>query len=189
MRKMDLKELAQYTYQGLKKQGISVTLSGGACVSIYTENAYQSIDLDFIREIHETFKNTSSAMDSLGFVRTGRRFNHPQSEFYVEFPAPPLTVGEEAPKEVREYIIRTSLGDIGVKMLSPTDCVKDRLCAFFHWNDRQSLDQAFMVASSQKVDRAELKRWAENEGMEGKYEIFLTHLKKKAPRKKQVRQK
>jgi hypothetical protein len=46
---MNLEELAQYTYGGLKEDGIDVTLSGGACVSIYTCNAYQSGDLDFIR--------------------------------------------------------------------------------------------------------------------------------------------
>jgi len=55
-KKMRLQELAHHTYQGLKKKGINVTLSGGACVSIYTENAYQSGDLDFIRNMTDSFE-------------------------------------------------------------------------------------------------------------------------------------
>ena len=31
-----------------------------------------------------------------------------------------------------------------LKLLSPTDCVKDRLAAYYHWNDRQSLEQAIL---------------------------------------------
>ncbi|MDI6740798.1 MAG: hypothetical protein QME74_10605 [Candidatus Edwardsbacteria bacterium] len=37
-------------------------------------------------------------------------------------------------------------------LLSPTDCVKDRLAAYFHWNDRQSLEQAGLVADNRKID-------------------------------------
>ena len=131
-KKLGLQELAQYTYQGLKRQKILVTLSGGACVSIYTQNAYQSSDLDFIPQLNFDLKKITLAMEELGFSRQGRHFIHPRSDFFVEFPAPPLTVGEEVPKVVREYAITTSLGRLGVRMLSPTDCVKDRLCGFFY---------------------------------------------------------
>jgi hypothetical protein len=178
MKKMNLPELAQYTCRGLKQKGIGVTLSGGACVSIYTENAYQSADLDFIREMSDSFEKTSVVMETLGFARQGRRFTHPQSEFYVEFPAPPLTVGEERPKEIVEHMLHTSLGNIPVTMLSPTDCVKDRLCGFFHWNDLQSLDQALMVAARQQVDLREIKRWAEKEGMAEKHGVFAAAMRK-----------
>jgi hypothetical protein len=45
-----------------------------------------------------------------------------------------------------------------LKVLSPTDCVKDRLCAFYFWNDLQGLEQAVLVAKSQQVDLKEIKR-------------------------------
>ena len=39
--------------------------------------------------------------------------------------------------------------DLG--LLSPTDCVKDRLAAFYHWKDQQSLEPAIQRGSVQKV--------------------------------------
>lgn len=45
---MNIGELAAYVCDHLMKNGMKVTLSGGACVSIYSENRYQSFDLDFI---------------------------------------------------------------------------------------------------------------------------------------------
>ena len=54
--------------------------------------------------------------------------------------------------------------------------VKDRLAAFYHWDDRQSLEQALMVTKAQKVDLLEINRWSEREGMSGKFEIFMNLL-------------
>jgi hypothetical protein len=41
-------ELASFDESHLRKQGIDVVISGGACVSIYSSNRYVSIDLDLI---------------------------------------------------------------------------------------------------------------------------------------------
>ncbi len=62
-------------------------------------------------------------------------------------------------------------------LLTPTDCVKDRLAAFFHWNDPQSLEQAFMVAQSQDIDMKEVKRWSLKEGHSDKYKVFTDSVK------------
>lgn len=185
MRRMGLEELAQYTYQGLKARGIEVTLSGGACVSLYTENACQSSDLDFIRGLAVPIGEVAKAMEELGFMREGRRFLHPRSDFHVEFPPPPLTVGEEPPGEAREYPVVSPGGRRPVRMISPTDCVKDRLCGFFYWNDRQSLDQAVLVALARKVDLAEIAAWAGRERMRDRHAEFEAALAEKrgAPRK------
>lgn len=174
--KMGLQELAQYTYQELKKHGIEVTLSGGACVTIYSENAYMSGDLDFIRNLHDRFETVSGVMETLGFKRQGRHFTHPDSELFVEFPAPPLTVGNEAPKQVVEHPMNTPKGNAPVRMLSPTDCVKDRLCGYFYWNDQQCLEQAILVSKSQKVDMKEVERWSKHERMAEKFREFAVLL-------------
>jgi hypothetical protein len=34
----------------------------------------------------------------------------------------------------------------------PTDCVKDRLAAFYHWGDRQGLEQAILVLKTNAID-------------------------------------
>ena len=45
-----LEELAAIISQALEVAGILATLSGGAAVSIYTNNRYQSEDLDFVTD-------------------------------------------------------------------------------------------------------------------------------------------
>jgi len=43
-------ELAAFICTHLRKQGIEVTLTGGSCVSIFSEDEYISMDLDFIEK-------------------------------------------------------------------------------------------------------------------------------------------
>src|SRR5262249_43290553 len=78
----------------------------------------------------------------------------------VEFPNGPLSVGEERPKEIAQRKLRTGI----LRLLSPTDCVKDRLTWWIHGKDRQSLEQAVAVAQRVSVDLAELRRWVRGEG-------------------------
>lgn len=45
--KIGIKELAGLISEKLREEGIDTILVGGACVTIYTKNKYQSFDLDF----------------------------------------------------------------------------------------------------------------------------------------------
>jgi hypothetical protein len=65
-------------------------------------------------------------------------------------------------------------------LLSPTDCVKDRLAAFYHWNDRQCLEQALLVIESRKVDLREIRRWSRVENKSAEYESIRGMLAKAA---------
>jgi hypothetical protein len=154
-------------------------------VVIYTRNAYQSGGLDFIRQLHDGFEKVADVMAGLGFARQGRHFTHAESGFIVEFPPPPLSVGNEPPASIGEKILETRLGKLPVKMLSPTDCVKDRLCGYFYWNDLQCLEQATMVAVAREkdVDAKELKRWARQEGMLERFSVYEEGLRKRRPGK------
>jgi hypothetical protein len=53
----------------------------------------------------------------------------------------------------------------------------DRLAAFYHWNDRQSLEQALLVAKKHPIGLSKIQRWSKNENMLDKYQIFLKYLK------------
>lgn len=64
------------------------------------------------------------------------------------------------------------------KMLSPTQCVMDRLAAWFHWSDRRSLIHAIWIFQRHPVNLTKVKNWAKNEGALEKYEEFLDQLKK-----------
>lgn len=168
-----LEELAAIVCTTLESAGINSVLSGGAVVSIYTNNAYESDDLDFISPASTS--KIAEAMASLGFDRKGRMFVHPQSRYYVEFPAGPLAIGDELIRPNEVGVKRTGAGTI--RLLTPTQCVMDRLAAYFHWNDLQSLDQALMVASRQKISIGKLDSWAKREGATDKLQTFKQRLR------------
>lgn len=159
VKNMNLSEFAVLVYNHLKKKGIRCVLTGGACVSIYTDNQYQSYDLDFIDETESSRKEVNQALSEIGFFEENRYFRHPDTKFFVEFPSGPLSVGSEPVKNI--VTLKFPSGQL--KLLSPTDCVKDRLSAYYHWNDRQSLEQALLVARNQKIDLKEIRRWSKHE--------------------------
>ena len=79
-------EIASLVSQALEAEGIVAVLSGGAAVSIYSENKYESVDLDFITSARNTA--IAKALEPLGFVHTsgGKDLTHPGTEYGVEFP-------------------------------------------------------------------------------------------------------
>lgn len=171
--KIGIKKLAALTSEKLRGQGIDTVLVGGACVSIYTKNKYESFDLDFVT--HATIKQVSPILAELGFQRKGsRHFIHPECPFFIEFVAPPAAVGNEPLKG--ENKLKTELGTL--VLMTPTDSVKDRLAAYYHWDDPQALEQALMVAESQRIGYSEIKRWSEQEGQSEKHREFLKQLRR-----------
>lgn len=98
---------------------------------------------------------------------------HRYSLLFVKSPAGPLSVGEERPREITNLKTATGI----VRLLSPTDCVKDRLTWWFHSGDRQCLEQAVAVASVTAIDLAELRRWSVGEGKSAEFEIIAQQLK------------
>ena len=56
--------------------------------------------------------------------------------------------------------------------------VLDRLAAFYHWRDRQGLDQAVLVAAQQVVDLDEIERWSVREGHTEAHREFAGRVKK-----------
>jgi hypothetical protein len=169
---MSQAELTAYIQDRLQKEGIPVVLSGGSAVSFYSSDKYVSKDVDLINTNFVRRSKIKSVMETIGFYEKGRYFVHPETQFFVEFPDGPLSVGEEPVKEVSEFKLSTGT----LRVLSATDCVKDRLCAFYFWNDQQGLAQAVLVAQNQSVDLKEIKRWSQTEGKTREYEIFKKKL-------------
>jgi hypothetical protein len=163
---MSLAELAAFVCTQLGKHGIKAVLSGGACVSIYTDNPYESFDLDFIEIVPTGRKRIEEALSEIGFAEENRYFKHPDTGFIVEFPAGPLAVGKEPVRAIDEMDFPTG----SLLLLSPTDCVKDRLAAFYHWNDLQCLEQALLVTGAKKVDLREIMRWSAAENKSPEFE-------------------
>ncbi len=172
---MSLVELGSYICTALAKAHIEVVLSGGSCVQIYSDGAYTSYDLDMINRYNEPFKKIQSVMQSLCFQEEGKYFTHPDTHYFIEFPPGPLGVGDAAVTSIAE--MTTAYGTL--KLLSPNDCVKDRLAAYYHWNDLQSLTQAIQVAEKQGVDLKDIEAWSKKEHSFEKFAHFKTALKKR----------
>jgi hypothetical protein len=166
---MSAAELAAYVCQALGTAGITVTLTGGACVAIWSNGAYLSKDLDFVEQGIVPRRDIRKVLHGLGFREENRYFTHPDTEFFIEFPSGPLAVGDQPVHECAERQFPTGT----LRLLTPTDCVKDRLAAWFHWNDQQALGQALLVARAQPVDIAEIRRWARREGKSDWFKQFL----------------
>jgi hypothetical protein len=174
---MDLGELAAYVSSHLESKGIRVVLSGGGCVAIYASDRYTSMDLDFIDRLHTTRRQLKAALAEIGFSEKARYFVHPETRFFLEFPSGPLAVGGEPVAEVEELRLATGT----LRLLSPTDCIKDRLAAFYHWNDQQCLQQAVWVAQRRRVDWDELERWSRQEGAMEKFAAFRKKFEDDSP--------
>lgn len=169
---IDARNLSAFICQYLMDKGIHVVLTGGACVTIFSGNIYVSRDLDFVPDDIELMSKVTQALEEIGFLKKGRHYIRKDCPFLIEFVNPPLAIGGEKVKNINT--IRTKYGTLNI--LSPTDCVKDRLAAYFHWNDRQSLEQAILVTKAQKIDQKEVKLWAKNENMLDKYNDYLARL-------------
>lgn len=169
---MSIGEFAALVASHLQSKDISTVLTGGAVVSIYTENKYMSYDADFISPAEH--KVIVKAMEELGFERHGKEFRHKNTDFFVEFPSGPLAIGDQLVDAEAELDFKGHK----LKLLSPTQSVMDRLAAYFHWNDLQCLDQAIWITEKHPIQIEKIKKWAKIEGELDKFNIFLNNFKK-----------
>lgn len=169
---MNLKDFATAVAKALNEKGIDVILTGGAVVSIYSEGKYVSQDADFISQSDQG--EISKALENIGFKKLGKDFAHPKSDFTVEFPGRHLMIGDTLMKP-EGHITKNNFT---LKLLSPTQCVMDRLAAYYHWNDPQSLEQALLVAKAHPIKVNKVKSWSKSERAEDKFKEFLRQLSK-----------
>lgn len=174
IRKMTQGELGAFVQSTLREKEIEVVLSGGAAVAIYSDNRYVSKDLDLINVYGVNRRKIRDAMITMGFYEEGRYYRHPDSQFFVEFPPGPLAIGQESVRQIVEKKFSTGI----LKVISPTDCVKDRLAAYYHWGDQQSLSQATLVAQKNKINVDEIRRWSLAEGKLEEFERIKDKLRK-----------
>lgn len=170
--KANLGEIAAFVCSHLSSKKIDCVLSGGACVSIYSANQYQSFDLDFIETGYTKRRDLKAAMEEIGFFEHNKYFKRDDCKFFVEFPSGPLAVGSEPVREIITLKFRT--GEL--RIISPTESVKDRLAAYYFWDDLQSLEQALMISRQNDVDLKEVERWSRVEDKLDLYKKFINLL-------------
>ncbi|OFZ21707.1 MAG: hypothetical protein A2X94_15555 [Bdellovibrionales bacterium GWB1_55_8] len=167
-------ELWRYVAFHLKKAGVDSVLVGGAVVAIYSQGAYRSGDLDMIVARSELPK-VDAVLATLGFQKVrGRHFEHPDcAHIIIEFPAGPISIGDDYKIQPKEVEVEGSK----IKIFTPTDCVRDRLASYIHFDARECLDQAVLVATRQPVDLAKVKEWCRQEGGMDAYKKFEEKLR------------
>ncbi len=167
-------ELAAYVCSSLEKNGIDTVLSGGCCVEIYSNSRYTSDDIDLIDRFNGGHRKIKEFMESIGFKEYSikRYFVHKDTKYFVEFPRGPLGIGDEVVKNIEKLEMDTGI----LKLLSTTDCIKDRLAGYYYWDDMQNLEQAVMVALENDFDIVDIEKWSKKEGKLEKFNIFKKKL-------------
>lgn len=180
-----LEELAAIVSEALEEAGITATLAGGAAVSIYSDNKYESVDLDFVTAA--LVDDLQTVLEPLGFVHKGRPrlsvFDHPETKWYLEFPPAPLSFGGMYVDPSQCARINTGSGRL--RVITPTHSVMDRLIAAAAWNEPQSLEQALLVTAHcvDRIDWRALDQWVVSEGIQSSKEVveYYEKIKRKRP--------
>lgn len=177
-RESTLADICFRVSQALGAHGIAAVLTGGSAAAVYAPHVYTSYDADFILERDEPLTEIVDALAPIGFTRDGksRIFVHPDTSFTIDFPRGPLAVGGDY---VHETATLTN-GDMTLRILSPTDCVRDRLAHFYHWDDYTALNAAVAVAAANidNVNTDLLRSWSTREESLNKFTEFERRLSK-----------
>ena len=159
-------ELWEYVAAHLARRGIDTVMVGGSVVAVYTEGLYQSGDIALVLTAGDRTR-VAEALAEIGFLPAGRLFKHPRCDYiYLDFPIGPVAIGDDYSVVPAERVV----DGITIRILSPTDCVKDRLASYIHFSARECLDQAALVAQRQTVDAKAIRKWCGKEGRLDAYE-------------------
>jgi len=173
-----LEDTAVAVSRALRDAGFTAVLTGDACATIYSHGAYLSHDLDFIIRAGGKRAELDAAMAVTGFSRSHDRYVHPSCPFFVEFPRGPLSIGDDT--SITPATIK--IGRTAIPALSPTDSCRDRLAAFYHWSDRQSLLSAVEIALHQRVNMTTIRRWSDHEGHAERFAEFRDEVARRRKR-------
>ncbi len=147
----------------LEHHSIVGVLTGGSAATVYAPNVYTSRDADFVLTQYPEQTRLERALAEIGYARSATEgmYEHAKSVYTVDFPKGPLAVGGD-------YVRETSMLErrgLRLRILTVTDCVRDRLAGFYHWNDYTSLNAAVGVARAHRahIDFERIAEWTERE--------------------------
>lgn len=182
-RRATLGEVALRVGDVLRRHGIRAVLTGGACAYLRSGGLHSSLDVDLVLTSPPTRGALDAAMAEIGFRRRGDHYTHPGLSFIVEFPPGPLALGTD--NSVRAVLYRR--GRWATLALSATDSCRDRLAAFYHWNDRQALSVAVAIALRNVVRMRTIRDWSRSERAEARCQEFEDEVARARSRRRRRR--
>jgi len=163
-------QLAAIVAEHLQQRGVEVVLVGGLAVEIYAENLYLTKDIDMVNTNYLKPSQLHKVMGELGFRKQGRVYVHDTTDITVEFPPGPLAVGHNLIKSTTQIQVAHGV----IPILHVMDVVKDRIAAFIHWHDRQSLVQAMGIMLKHRIKPVALKAFCISEGGDASFMLLNT---------------
>lgn len=138
MEELTLSELAATVATHLKRHGMEVVVVGGSAITAHVPDVYTSMDIDFAVTTGIDRRKISRALKDLGFLEQGRVYANPETVYVLDFVANTPYIDHHA---ITDYAdLRTPAGTFRVFRLE--DAIADRVAAFIHWSDSESLDVA-----------------------------------------------
>jgi len=117
---------------------------GGSAITIHVPDVYTSYDID-LAVINGTRRRAfQKALEEINFHAADRSFAHPDTLYTVDFVAETPYIDQHAITEFVE--IQTTLGNVRTYRLE--DALADRIAAFVHWSDGESLAVAERTVSA-----------------------------------------
>ncbi len=152
----------------LQKNNIEAVLVGGGVATIYSQGKYMSGDIDFVMGWGNTHSQIKTPLESIGFTREGTIYRHPSTTFSLDFSNPPVDIGDNNDPE----IVEQEFNGQSIKILSPSECIKDRLNKFTHWNDESAMQAAVAVAKSVPYSITKVEQFCKVNKMETAFSEF-----------------
>ncbi|HME82635.1 MAG TPA: hypothetical protein VKF82_11275 [Candidatus Eremiobacteraceae bacterium] len=131
-------EIAALASKELEAAGIKAAVVGGSAVTAYVPDVYTSHDIDFAAINGASRREFGDAVAKIGFRASGRDFVHPEVAYSLDLVADTPFVDQRAIKDFTT--LPTRFGT--VRVLHFEDAIADRIAAFLHWADSQSLEVA-----------------------------------------------
>lgn len=174
-KKCTLEELWKHVAVHLETEDIGVTLVGGGVATIYSKGKYLSGDLDFVLDSMFTKHNqVEQKLKKIGFIKYGVIYRHPDCKFTLEYKSPPIEIGEDSRVEP-EVIVHDG---VNIKILTATDCIKDRLNKYHLYKDYEAFEAAVSVALEQGFAVERVEHFCRANNIQLVFEKFILELDK-----------
>ena len=167
-----LRQIAARLRAHLVAHGLDPVLTGRACASIYAGGNIKPRTLEFVLAEYSVGE-LEDAMRELGFrADGGSAYASKRCPVDVVFMPPPLSVGDDVVQSTS--LVRSAGGE--VRLLTPTDCVRERLSMYYQWGDREAFQDAVDVARNHPITFDIVKSWSDHEWYADRYAEFLSAL-------------